>query len=154
MHFVLLISFLYIYHTTISSMFTNFVHRMFIMVSFYLFSIVLGLHGCCGISLVAESGGYSSFLWCVSFSLWWLLLFQGRGPRCIGFSSCTHRLRNCGLPALKCSGVNSDARAQLLYGIPSSTRNRTCVSCPGRWSPVTVLPVKSNGIILKRAKNC
>ena len=42
------------------------------------------------LSLVAASGGYS---WsrCTGFSLWWLLLLQGTGSRCAGFSSCGSR---------------------------------------------------------------
>ena len=43
-----------------------------------------------GLSLVVESGGYSS-LWCVGFSLWWLLLLRSTGSRCAGFSSCVTR---------------------------------------------------------------
>ena len=39
-----------------------------------------------GLSLVAVSGGYSS-LWCVGFSLWWLLLLRSSGSRRVGFSS-------------------------------------------------------------------
>ena len=41
----------------------------------------------CRLSLVAASRGYSS-LRCVGFSLWWLLLLQNTGSRCVGFSSC------------------------------------------------------------------
>ena len=53
-----------------------------------------------GLSLVAARGGYSS-LWCVGFSLQWLLLLQSTGSRCTGFSSCgsralEHRLSSCG----------------------------------------------------------
>ena len=40
-----------------------------------------------GLSLVAVSGGYSS-LWCVGFSLRWLLLFWSTGSRCVAFSHC------------------------------------------------------------------
>ena len=40
-----------------------------------------------GLSQVAVSGGYSS-LWCVGFSLQWLLLLQSTGSRRAGFSSC------------------------------------------------------------------
>ena len=40
-----------------------------------------------GLSLVAESRGYSS-LRCAGFSLWWLLLFWSTGSRRVGFSSC------------------------------------------------------------------
>ena len=53
-----------------------------------------------GLSLVASSGGYSS-LWCVGFSLRWLLLLQSTGSRHVGFSSCgsgalERRLSSCG----------------------------------------------------------
>ena len=53
-----------------------------------------------GLSLVAASRGYS-LLWCVGFSLRWLLLLWSTGSRCVGFSSCglwalEHRLRSCG----------------------------------------------------------
>ena len=37
------------------------------------FMAVLGLHCCMGFSLVVESGA-ALWLWCLSFSLWWLLL--------------------------------------------------------------------------------
>ena len=40
-----------------------------------------------GLSLVAESGGYSS-LQCAGFSLWWLLLLWSMSSRRAGFSSC------------------------------------------------------------------
>ena len=54
----------------------------------------------CGLSLVAASGGYSS-LWCVGFSLRWLLLLRSMGCRRAGFSSCgswalERRLSSCG----------------------------------------------------------
>ena len=53
-----------------------------------------------GLSLVATIGGYSS-LWCVGFSLRWLLLLWSTGSRHLGFSSCgswalEHRLSSCG----------------------------------------------------------
>ena len=56
-----------------------------------------------GLSLVVASGGYSS-LWCVGFSLWWLLLLQSTGSRHAGFSSCGSwavecRLSSCGAGA-------------------------------------------------------
>ena len=40
-----------------------------------------------GLSLVAMGKDYS-FLHCTGFSLWWLLLLQSMGSRCVGFSSC------------------------------------------------------------------
>ena len=70
-----------------------------------------------GLSLVVVSRGYSS-LWCVGFSLWWLLLLWSTGSRhtsssvivACGLSSrgswaLEHRLSSCG------------ARAQLLCGV-------------------------------------
>ena len=41
----------------------------------------------CRLSLVAARRGYS-LLWCVGFSLRWLLLLQSTGSRRAGFSSC------------------------------------------------------------------
>ena len=43
-----------------------------------------------GLSLVAASGGFSS-LWCVGFSLRWLLLLWSTGSRRAGFCSCGAR---------------------------------------------------------------
>ena len=56
-----------------------------------------------GLSLVVASGGYS-LLPCTGFSLWWLLLLQSTGSRCVGFSSCGTqtlecRLSSCGTQA-------------------------------------------------------
>ena len=49
------------------------------------------------LSLVAASGGYS-LLWCVGFSLWWLLLLRSTGSRSTGFSSCGARAQLlCGM---------------------------------------------------------
>ena len=61
-----------------------------------------------GLSLVAESGGYSS-LRCAGFSLRWLLLWS-TGSRCEGFSS-------CGSWALERSLSGSGTRAELLRGM-------------------------------------
>ena len=44
----------------------------------------------CGLSLVAANGGYS-LLWCMGFSLQWLLWLQGMGSRRAAFSSCGSR---------------------------------------------------------------
>ena len=77
----------------------------------------------CGLSLVAESGGYS-WLRCVGFSLRWLLLLRSTGSRhesisscgtrasvvvALGLSSCgsralEHRLSSCGA-GLSCSAA-------------------------------------------------
>ena len=47
---------------------------------FWLCWVFVAAHG---LSLVVVSGGYSS-LWCVGFSLQWLLLLQSMGSRCAG----------------------------------------------------------------------
>ena len=57
---------------------------------YLIFIYFLGLHCCARAPLVAASGGYSS-LWCVGFSLWWLLLLQNMGSRHASFSSCGMR---------------------------------------------------------------
>ena len=67
---------------------------LFIYLFIYLFIFYFWLHwvlvAACRLSLVAVSGGYSS-LWCVGFSLWWLLLLRSMGSRHAGFSSCGTR---------------------------------------------------------------
>ena len=63
----------------------------------YLFLAVLGLR--C-FSLVVVSGA-ALWLWCMVFSLWWLLLLWNMGSRVQGLSSrgsraLEHRLNSCG----------------------------------------------------------
>ena len=88
----------------------------------YLFLAALGL--CCctwAFSSCSHSGGYSS-LWCVGFSLRWLLLLRSTGTRREGFSSCGARaqqLWRTGLVAPRHVGF-------------SWSRARTCVPCVGR----------------------
>ena len=63
---------------------------------FFLKDLILLIFGCIGssllhgLSLVVASRGYSS-LWCMGFSLQWLLLLGSMGSRCAGFSSCGMR---------------------------------------------------------------
>ena len=63
---------------------------LFIILKIYLF-IYLWLHwvfvAARGLSLVVASG-VCSLLWCVGFSLLWLLLLWSMGSRHTGFSSC------------------------------------------------------------------
>ena len=73
-------------------------YKFIVFIYFWLCWVFVALRG---LSLVGASGGYS-LLWCVGFSLWWLLLLQG--TRCAGFSSCgswalEHRLSSCGAQA-------------------------------------------------------
>ena len=35
-------------------------------------------------------------LWCMGFSLWWVLLLQSIGSRCVGFGSCSFQLWSTG----------------------------------------------------------
>ena len=97
----------------------------FLKIYFYLFIFYFWLHwvfiAACGLSLVAESGGYS-LLWCTGSSLQWLPLLQSTGSRRKGFSSCSTRaqqLWHTGLVAPQHVGS-------------SRTRARTRVPCIGR----------------------
>ena len=69
-----------------------------------------------GLSLVAASGGYSSFQ-CMGFSLQWLLLLRSTGSRHTGFSSCGMRLSSCGSWALERKLSSCGIQAQLLRGM-------------------------------------
>ena len=66
----------------------------------YLFSAALGLRCCAwAFSSCGERG--LLFVWCVGFSLRWLLLLRSTGSRRMGFSSCgswalERRLSSCG----------------------------------------------------------
>ena len=76
----------------------------------------------CGLSLVVVSGGYS-LLWCMGFSLQWLLLLRSTGFRCMDFSSCgtqAQKLWHTGLVGLQHVGS-------------SRTRDWTHVPCISRW---------------------
>ena len=65
-----------------------FIFKIYLFI--YLFLAALVFVAARRLSLVVASGGYSS-LWCVGFSLRWLLLLQSMGSRCAGFSSCGMR---------------------------------------------------------------
>ena len=60
---------------------------MLTLLSIYLFLVALVFIAVRGLSLVVASGDYSS-LWCVGFSLQWLLSLQSTGSRFAGFSRC------------------------------------------------------------------
>ena len=59
----------------------------FLCIYFWLHWVFVAVRG---LSLISVSGGYSS-LWCVGFSLRWLLLLWSTGSRRAGFSSCGTR---------------------------------------------------------------
>ena len=78
----------------------------YLFIYFWLCWVFTAAHG---VSLVVVSGSYS-LLWCVGFSLRWLLLLQSTDSRHADFSSCStrasvvaaHGLSSCSLRALEC----------------------------------------------------
>ena len=104
------------------STFSSFFSRFILLIYFWLHWVFVVAHG---FSLVEVSGGYS-LLWCVGFSLLWLLLLQRAGCRRVVFSSCGsqalgHRHSNCGMSLVAPWHVGS-----------SPTRDQTPVPCTGR----------------------
>ena len=79
---------------------------MYLFIYFWLLWVFVAVRG---LSLVAASGGYSS-LWCMGFSLQWLLLLWSTGSRHAGFSS-------CGSWALECRLSSCGAQASLLHSM-------------------------------------
>ena len=113
---------------TIQIIFFNFIY-LFIF-NFWLRWVFVAAHG---LSLAVVSGDCSS-LWCMGFSLRWLLLLWSTGSRCAGFSSCgsralelrlsscgsralERRLSSCGSRALEHRLSSCGARAWLLRGM-------------------------------------
>ena len=96
-------------------------------VLFFFFWLCWVFVAVCGLSLVAGSGGYSSFQ-CAGFSLRWLLLLRSTDSRRAGsivvergLSSCGSRglecrLSSCGSRGLECRLSSCGARAQLFRG--------------------------------------
>ena len=80
--------YIYFYRLFITFFFFYFIN-LFILFIYY-FWLCWVFVAVCGLSLVAESGGYSS-LRCTGFSLRWLLLLWSTGSRRAGFSSCGTR---------------------------------------------------------------
>ena len=76
---------------------------------------------CTGFSLVVVSRGYF-LLWCVGFSLQWLLLLRSTGSRHVGPSSCGTRAQQLWCTGLVASGHMGSYR----------TRDQTHVPCIGR----------------------
>ena len=64
-----------------------FFKKNYLFIYFWLRWVFIAAHG---LSLVAASGGYSS-LWCVGFSLQWLLLLWSTGSRHMEFNNCGTR---------------------------------------------------------------
>ena len=73
------------------------INLFYLFIYFWLRWVFVAAHG---LSLVVASGGYSS-LWCVGFSLQWLLLLQSTGSRHVGSVVVAHGLSSCGSRALE-----------------------------------------------------
>ena len=90
-----------------------------------------------GLSLVAESGGYS-WLWCTGFSLWWLLLWEAWALGAQASVVAAYGLIRCGSQALE-KGLNScgaQALAAPCHVESSQTRDRSHDPCIGRQTPI------------------
>ena len=93
--------FIFVYSERVCSKVFFFFNRfIYLFIYFGLCWVFVAVHR---LSLVVASWGYS-LLWCVGFSLWWLLLLQSMGSRHAGFSSCVSqalesRLSSCGARA-------------------------------------------------------
>ena len=103
---------------------------------FILFIYYFWLHqvfvSACGLSLVAASGGYSQ-LWCMGFSLQWLLLLRSTGSRHVGFSSCGLRA-----PVVVVCGLQSAGSVVVAHGLSCSAAcgifpNQGLNLCPLHW---------------------
>ena len=81
-------------------------HLFILFIYFWLCWVFVAAHG---LSLAVASGGYSS-LWCVGFSLWWLLL-RSTGSRHVGSVVAARGLSSCGLWALEHRLSSCGARA-------------------------------------------
>ena len=97
-----------------------------------------------GLSLVVTSGEYSS-LWCVGFSLWWLLFVVEHGFQAHGLQYLWHTGS-----VLVARRVQSTGSAVVAHGLScsthagsSQTRDQTRVPCIGRRILTTVPPGKS-----------
>ena len=98
-----------------ASFFLNLFYLINLFIYFWLCWVFVAAHR---LSLVVASGGYS-LLWCMGFSLQWLLLLQGTGSRHVGFGSrgtrasvvVPRRLSSCGSQALERRLSSCGARA-------------------------------------------
>ena len=86
-----------------------------------------------GLSLVAESGGYSSLRF-AGFSPQWLLLLRSMGSRCVGFSSCGTRASV--VVARGLSSCGSRAQAQQLWRTGLVALQHVGSSRTGAWTRV------------------
>ena len=104
----------------------GYTHR-YILIHIYIISffsfVFFFLFGCIGSSLLSAGflqlrrvGGYSS-LWCVGFSLRWLLLLWSMGCRCTASVAVARGLSSCGSWALERRLSSRGTLAQLLHGM-------------------------------------
>ena len=98
----------------------SFKNGKYCLVYLFYFLAALGLVAARRLSLVVASGDYSS-LWCVGFSLRWLLLLRSTSSRHVGSVVVARGLQSAGSVVVAHGHVGS-----------SPTRERTCVPCIGR----------------------
>ena len=121
--------------------------KIFLKYLFIYFWLCWVFIAACGLSLVVASRGYSS-LWCVGFSLRWLLLLRSPGSRHAGVCSCgsralEHRFRSCG------------SRASLLCGmweLPGPGLEPLSPALAGRFL-TTAPPGKPDNVLLRKMYN-
>ena len=87
----------------------------------------------CGLSLVVS--GDCSWLQCEGFSLWWLLLLWSRGSRHTGFSRCNMQAQQQWFAGSRVQDQQLwyTGLVALRHVESSRPRDRTCVSCIGRY---------------------
>ena len=104
----------------------------------------------CGLSLVAASGGYSSF-WCTGFSLQWLLLSQSTDSRHTGFSSCGARAQQLWLTGLVAPRHVGSSRTRAWTRVPRFGR-RILNHCATREVPQIFLNAPGSKSLRKTAE--
>ena len=93
------------------------VMSFFFLVLFIYFWLHWVFVAACRLSLVVVSGRLLSSLWCVGFSLWWLLLLRSTGSRACASVVVALGLSSCGSRALEHRLSSCGARAQLFHGM-------------------------------------
>ena len=108
----------------VSADFKDFIFYKCIYLFFQLRWVFVAVHG---LSLVVARGGYSS-LWCVGFSLQWLLLLWSTGLQAHGLQQSWLAGSRVQAQQFRCTGLVAPRHVG-----SSRTRARTRVPCLGRW---------------------
>ena len=106
-------------------LFFFYVGKPIVLLFFFFFSVMLGLH-CCSQAFSSCGKQRLLFVEVHGFSLMWLLLLQAQAPGAGASVVASCGLSRCGAWAL----------VALKHEESSWTRERTFVSCIGRWIPI------------------